>query len=262
MNTDLIPYRTITDLVETWRDTEEVIRTSFKMLDNASNNMCRVFEDSYIFNLQPDRHHGYKHPDVLISSLKVDVWRRLIDKMELKRLLSVKRAEELDKALSTGKLPDGSPLPDITEKGVFDLLRSFAMNVDKFIEDAVKEVFDFLRPRWGNQYKTNDKFVVGKRVIIPRTVERLWKSDDFRVSYHRQSQIRALDNVFHLLDGKGPVKSHYGPLYEAVETGPYETEYFSFKCFKNGNLHLTFKRLDLVEKLNKIAGGMNLKSEK
>ncbi|WP_459933881.1 DUF4942 domain-containing protein [Fundidesulfovibrio butyratiphilus] len=37
-----------------------------------------------------------------------------------------------------------------------------------------------------------------------------------------------------------------------------ETSYFQCKWFKNGNLHIVFKRLDLLEKLNRIgAGGSN-----
>lgn len=48
------------------------------------------------------------------------------------------------------------------------------------------------------------------------------------------------------------------PLVDAIGTsgikGVGETEYFKFKCYKNGNLHLEFKRSDLVDTLNQIAG--------
>src|SRR5436190_20361060 len=40
-----------------------------------------------------------------------------------------------------------------------------------------------------------------------------------------------------------------------------ETDYFKFRCFRNRNLHQEFKRLDLVAKLNAIAGGMRLRGE-
>ena|SRR5439155_23407886 len=46
---------------------------------------------------------------------------------------------------------------------------------------------------------------------------------------------------------------------EAAKDG--ETDYFRFKCFRNRNLHLEFKRLDLVAKLNAVAGGMRLRGE-
>jgi len=45
-------------------------------------------------------------------------------------------------------------------------------------------------------------------------------------------------------------------LVDAINTsnGTGETEYFKFKACKNGNLHLEFKRMDLVSKLNQLAG--------
>jgi hypothetical protein len=40
-----------------------------------------------------------------------------------------------------------------------------------------------------------------------------------------------------------------------------ETEYFAFRCFRNHNLHLRFKRPDLVAKINQIAGGNALRGK-
>jgi hypothetical protein len=68
------------------------------------------------------------------------------------------------------------------------------------------------------------------------------------------------------LTGRGSVlKSHNGPLYDAItdsSDGTGETEYFKFKCFKNQNLHVEFKRLDLVARLNAVAGGARLREAK
>lgn len=33
-----------------------------------------------------------------------------------------------------------------------------------------------------------------------------------------------------------------------------ETTYFRWKCYRNGNLHLEFKRLDLLQTLNEVGG--------
>jgi Domain of unknown function (DUF4942) len=38
--------------------------------------------------------------------------------------------------------------------------------------------------------------------------------------------------------------------------------YFKFKAHRNGTLHLTFKRPDLVAKLNAIAGGKSLRGNR
>jgi hypothetical protein len=58
--------------------------------------------------------------------------------------------------------------------------------------------------------------------------------------------LRALDNVFHRLDGKGTPKypdDFVTTLSEAVRNkAPFvETPYFCCKWYKNGNLHIEFR---------------------
>ena len=61
-----------------------------------------------------------------------------------------------------------------------------------------------------------------------------------------------------MLDGKTP-PSHIGDAGSAVSTASHahdkgcETEYFFFELYRNGNLHIVFKRRDLVAKANKIS---------
>ena len=42
-------------------------------------------------------------------------------------------------------------------------------------------------------------------------------------------------------------------------TGKGETPLFGFRVFRNGNLHIEFKRPDLLDRLNRIAGGARLR---
>src|SRR5438874_1244611 len=92
----------------------------------------------------------------------------------------------------------------------------------------------------------------------------VWRALIDRMDHYREQHIRAIDNVFHALDGNGTIKTHRGPLIDAIEAakdGTGETDYFRFRCFRNRNLHLEFRRLDLVAKLNAVAGGMRLRGE-
>ena len=67
---------------------------------------------------------------------------------------------------------------------------------------------------------------------------------------------------------KGQInKSHYSALHDAIVATPItsgkgETEYFEFRAFRNGNLHLKVRRLDLLERFNALAGGKRLRGEK
>jgi len=79
----------------------------------------------------------------------------------------------------------------------------------------------------------------------------------FHVKYDQVRHVTALDNIFHRLDGKGVPPGYQGPLCDAINSSPdgkFRTEYFEGTCHKNGNLHLTFLRRDLLEKFNAIAG--------
>jgi hypothetical protein len=79
------------------------------------------------------------------------------------------------------------------------------------------------------------------------------------VSYYYKDHLKDLDNIFHLLDGRGAVK-YACDLVTAIETSDKftaETEYFAAHWYKNGNLHLIFKRMDLADKLAQI-GSKNI----
>ena len=183
--------------------------------------------------------------------MKAAAWRYLIDRIELKKLASVKRAAEIDRQIN-----DGTNLPEITMDNLFGWLQSLDGQAKKVLEEAIVEVFEFLRPP-SRHYKTNSGFKVGKRVILCGRVEKVWSGIKFRVSYHYENELRALDNVFHMLDGK-PLSNHRnGDLINAIQEsrcGTGKTEYFRYKCFINHNLHLEFKRMDLVQRLNEVGG--------
>jgi hypothetical protein len=127
----------------------------------------------------------------------------------------------------------------------------------QFLEEAAVEVYRNLRPPAWNRHKTNSAFKVGRKAILCHRVQRAYRSGSFRVNYYYQDELRALDNVMHMLDGTGLSAYRDGDLcraIEAAEDGAGETELFRFKCFLNGNLHLEFKRMDLVDRLNEIGG--------
>ena len=170
--------------------------------------------------------------------------------------MSDKRVKELDDLLKDGDLPE------ITEENIFNLLEKFIEDAPAIQEELFEQVFKLLRPPggYGGEYKTNDKFKVGKKVILTWMVDRRCDGS-FHVSYYHSDELNALDRVFHLLDGAGIQNGYQSLLVQAIDTcedGKGETDYFKFKCYKNRNLHIEFKRMDIVKELNRIAGGGDL----
>jgi hypothetical protein len=209
------------------------------------------FQIGFEYNGHRERFDG---TDRIFDEMKRRAWRVLVDHLGIKNLMSVAKRREFEEQLERGELPD------INERAILGILLGLVDQAKDFAREAAKEVFDILRPRgaWGGKYKTNDAFRVGRKVILPWRVERCYNGRSFRTRYNHEQELTAIDGVFHLLDGQGVMREHKGPLVQAVEASPDgtgETAYFRFKCFKNGNLHLEMKRLDLVRELNGLAAG-------
>lgn len=252
--TALIPRVTIAQIASNFRENFNRLDELFELEEmiNATSTMGLSIH-AYGRGHRSDR----VNLDDAKKALTLNTWRELIGKMEIRRILSIKKAEELDKQLDTGE-----GFPEINEENIVGMMRGMIADADRFIEEAILEVYDWIRP-WSErraEHVTNEKnrWQLGAKIILAGHLE----EGGARVNYYRQKHVTAMDNVFHALDGKPPVTTHYGPLYDAIYQNPDrkgETDYFKFKCFSNGNLHIQFKRLDLVARFNAVAGGARLK---
>jgi len=189
--------------------------------------------------------------DEILKQMNVQTWELLIDRLGVKCLMSINRRKEFEDQLKSGDVPE------VTAENIVAVITGLADRAAEFATESAKEALKLLTPSSG-WYKTNSGFKVGKRVVLSWYVEQGWSGKGFRVNYHRDAEINAIDGAFHVLDGKGVIKGRKCPLAEAIEASPDgrgETEYFAFRCFKNRNIHVTFKRLDLVKKLNGLATG-------
>jgi hypothetical protein len=193
------------------------------------------------------------------AQIKQQVWRYLFDLSNLRDFMSIKEREKLSKQLYSD---DISQLPEPDLKTIFDTFNTLAGNTDKMVIDAAKEVFEWLRSGTWDNYKTNKKFQIGPKVI------KEWCMDNsyprfLRINYRREANIKALENVFSMLDGKG-VNHYPEDIITRINAAgkenqsTIEDDYFKLKWYKNGNLHVEFKRADLLERLNQIGSDGSL----
>ncbi|HCE66872.1 MAG: hypothetical protein A2X82_11670 [Geobacteraceae bacterium GWC2_55_20] len=258
--TDIAKRETLATMIGTYQQATSMVEQAYAILEQAQNSLRAVFMDKPGYRFSATEHNcsdvGKNASDTINSRIKKDAWAVIVERMELRRLLSIQRRTELDCQIEKGELPD------LTDENVMALFETSAANVNVYLDEAILEVFEYLRPR-SSRFKTNTEYELGKRVILTWQVEKGWNRGKFRVNYHRDKQLTALDNVFHMIDGKGPIKSYHGPLYDAITDSPDgtgKTEYFKFRCCINGNLHLEFLKPALVAKLNAIAGGNRLRT--
>jgi len=254
--------RTATHMAREFTHATIEIANSFAALHAATKRLDAAFRterdrDSEWIRFGIDiefRRHRCGDAAELHKLLEREAWGVLVDKLGIKNVMSVAKRKLFDEQLERGELP---PVCELT---IASILLGLAGQTQDFATEAAREVFDILRPRgaWGGEYKTNSAFRVGRRVILPNRVE-LGYGGGFRCNYYYEQELTAIDGIFHLLDGRGVMRENKGPLVKAINAtdkiGRGETEFFRFKCFKNRNLHVEFKRLDLVKQLNLLAAG-------
>lgn len=260
---ELANRSTVSEMVDAYSRAGALVVEAYEMLADAKKTLETAFGSHYNdFGTIPGRDMYYREyselPAEIMRKIKKSAWCCIVEKLGIKKVMSVKASEELSK-----KLQDEKSMPEIDYGVIFATLEMMVNSADDYAKEAIKEVYEILRPAAtrNTQLKTNQKnakFALGKKVILPWKVEGSYSSKTpFRVSWRNEAEITAIDKVFHQLDGAGIPDGYKSELVDAISTSPDgygETEYFKFRACENRNLHLEFKRLDLVNKLNQVAG--------
>ena len=264
MSDDLALRNSVRTMVAAFEAAEREVRATFAALVETERRVNAAFGVDGIGRIRIDASGAFRdsfdRADDTIEKMTRAAWSVIVDRLELKRFMSIKRWEELQRSLERDKLPA------ITVESVTSFAHGHMAQAREMLTEAVREVFEWLRPRGDSKQgklKTNTEMEVGERTIVGYTVETTWMGGGFRVNNYRRQHLIALENVFNGLAGNGTICKSYQSLLEtAIETakdGTGETELFEFRACRNQNLHLRFKRLDLLERFNAIAGGKTLR---
>lgn len=265
-DTKVTKRETITRMVEVYQQEHDQVKRAYQNLCAAEKKLETVFGQEYAdFKTFPDNSSAsMREAGFVLRKLKCKAWRAIVNRLQVRKLMSVKRWAELDK-----KLDNHKQMPKITIQAVSDLMATYEQNAMTFLEEAIREVYDDLRPHdgyRGSQYKTNQKnakYEIGSNIIMTSMVHirHFGENTSFTIDYDDEQKLISLDWVFAHLAGFKIAEGYKSPLVDAIntaDTGIVETDFFKAKCYINGNLHLEFKRLDLLKKFNAVAGGANI----
>lgn len=168
-------------------------------------------------------------------------WAFLLKESGLQTFLDASARAQWDQAI------DKNDVPPLTRENIEATFSTLYSARGEMFERGVVEVFRALS--W--DFKTNTPIKFGKRIIL-RHVICSYGYPEVRGTDKLDDLVR----VFSVLDGK-PEPDHRNGMYRRLadrdkSTGITEADYFQIRTFKNGNGHLTFKRPDLVDKMNGI----------
>lgn len=171
-------------------------------------------------------------------------WTTLLNDSGMRSVMSASKRKEVDDQIGAEKVPE------LTREAIRTTFATLHDSRVDMFEQGVIECFR--RLSW--DYKTNLPQKFGKRIVM--TYLTSYGSANMRQTDHLDDLLR----VFHLCDGK-PEADHRRGAYRLIADAMQRTsawpklaehDYLSIRLFKNQNGHVTFKRPDLIHRLNRI----------
>lgn len=181
------------------------------------------------------------------KSIDASAWAYLMNESGLRTFMDAAARKEWD-----AKVYD-LDVPPLTAENITATFTALHESRGDLFDRGVINCFRALS--WN--HKTNQPFKFGKRVILGYLLKPYGSGPNrwLSVCFDRTNRLDDLDRVFHLLDGK-PEPDHRNGWGQRITgrsgAGEVGGEYFSVRWFLNGNGHLTFKRPDLVERMNQV----------
>lgn len=202
----------------------------------------RYRHNGFLFDGVSSKSSREKSLEQALNRLRAQMWSKLMNESGMKTFMGASEIDKWDEMVREER--QMHLLPELNKENIEATFSALHDDKEKLFNRAVVEVFKGLS--W--EYKTNQPQKFGKRIIL-----------NWIRSRNTCDKINDLEKAFHVLEQKEPkdYRQAFGSLlYQAnfMQYTPdtHETEYLSAKTFKKGSCHITFKRPDLVERLNKI----------
>ncbi|EEI6046220.1 DUF4942 domain-containing protein [Salmonella enterica] len=184
----------------------------------------------------------------ITRNLDRSIWRDLMKKSGMLSLMDAQVRDQWYRNL------EGDDIPAISEANILSTFEQLHQSKDEVFERGVINVFKSLS--W--DFKSNSPCKFGKKIIVNGLV----KCDRWGFGLNwgwQRDRLADLERMLMLLDGKpapdnrADVTRRLGAhIHDNRGSNSYEDEMFKIKYFQKGTAHITFKRPELVDKLNDI----------
>lgn len=264
---EIIPEINTISLVSDFEQSMALLEEAYELIEKANKIYQRSFGTLHV--IYPSTYAC--HLDTIKKQANSYAWNQIFHMTHLEQIMSVKASTNIKDRINKNEI---EPL---TQENLNAMLTAAVQNSTDFMQQAIKEIYDFLTPGvvdyFGKNLKTNRKNAgaIGEKVILKDMVEHHYlrykerPHDFWKVNYARETELIQLDKIFHAIDGKSILNTdaYRSPLVDAIKCMPTsscmgETEYFRFKCCINTNLHLEFKKPEIVKYINQSVGISNI----
>ncbi|EBR8156150.1 DUF4942 domain-containing protein [Salmonella enterica subsp. enterica serovar Newport] len=184
----------------------------------------------------------------ITRNLDRGIWRDLMKKSGMLSIMDAQARDQWYNSL------EGDDIPSISEANILSTFEQLHQNKGEVFERGVINVFKGLS--W--DYKSNNPCKFGKKIIVTGLVK--YDRWGFGLNWGWQrDRLADLERMLMILDGK-PVPDNRADvtrrlgdhIHENRGSNSYEDGMFKIKYFQKGTAHITFRRPELVDKLNDI----------
>lgn len=186
--------------------------------------------------------------EAITRSIDRDIWRELMQRSGMQSLMDAQARDEWYNSL------EKDDIPVVSEENILSTFEQLHRGKNEVFERGVINVFKDLS--W--DYKSNSPCKFGKKIIVTGLVK--YDRWGFGLNWGWQrDRLADLERMLMLLDRKlvpdnrADVTCRLNDhIHENRHSTSYEDEMFTIKYFQKGTAHITFKRSELVDKLNDI----------
>ncbi|EPZ2456841.1 DUF4942 domain-containing protein [Citrobacter youngae] len=254
-HTDVICSTNIERIV-TGRNTALVqIETLIQQLDNISALTSSVGGGkSNEWGVRQYRYDCWlmEKPETAIKAItrNIDrsIWKDLMNKSGMLALMDAQARDQWNNSLEM------DDIPAISEENILNTFEQLHLSKGEVFERGVINVFKGLS--W--DFKSNNPCKFGKKIIVSGLV----KHDRWGFGLNwgwQRDRLADLERMLMLLDGKAVPDNRADVtrrlsdhIHENRHSNCYEDEMFAIKYFQKGTAHISFKRSELLDKMNNI----------
>lgn len=203
---------------------------------------------------EKDRYNHGSDPapiDQIRRNIDRSIWRYLMNQSGNLSFMNKTAVDEWNHQLEKGEVPE------LNLENVFATFRGIHNRREEMFEKGILYIARKMSP----SHKTNRMHKLGKKLILGYVVSYCRIYQGFSLHYDRRGFLDDLDRVAHIIDRK-PERDHrqsvsseiYAAMAKDKRRTHYEDDYWVMKWHKSGTLHVTFKRLDILDAMNQIIG--------
>ncbi len=238
---DLAIPKTLTDVCEIRLRALDRIERAYQLFEDVKSDLDQVNAHLLPYDAYPRN----RYADT-VTQLDQRLWRQAFDMTGFLLLMDdeAKRAffDDLEKNA-----------PAFTEANIRNTFLSLAQEADAMFVRGLVNVFR--RLSGVHRTNTNSPFKVNARAILGGMVSLRWRGG-LEVGYRCGGRLNDLDRVFKILAGEThqPRALEFAINAAFLAGNRFEDDFYEIRGFRNGNMHLRFKRSDLLDKANRLIG--------